>query len=271
MVVIAFIILFSVAFYIYHFSENVVISTYCFVVLFFYLHTYNISRQFLAIALYLLSLCFRKERKFILCVIFFLLALGVHSTAFIVLPSLLLNRDQITSKKFAIYMLVASIGVFLYFISFDRIINLFVSIFPRYQFYLQSGRFNVLNESSGSVIFLSLFYLLVVALAVIIQSNKLSDVSLNFKDKSHLRFLIIFVWFGALMGTFGGGNEALTRVLYFYQIHIICLIPNTFSKLRRFRFYYPLYYGLMMILLVPFTIPLSRNFGGVVPYITVWQ
>lgn len=271
MVVISFIIMFSVAEYIYHFSDNVVISTYCFVSLFFYLHAFNISRQFLAIAFFLLALCFRKKGRVVLCLVFFLLAIGVHSLAFVALPLLLIDRERISTKKFTIYMLIATIGVLLVTVCLPRVIGLFVSLFPRYQVYLGKSIHSVFDRSSGAIVFLALFYLLVTVLAIVLQSNIIDGVYMEFEERSHLRYLIIGVTAGALMGILAGGLEAMARILYFYQIHTICLIPNAFGKLQQYRFYYPLYYALLLILLVPFTICLLRNFGEVVPYIPMWR
>lgn len=270
MVVIAFIILSSVAVYIYYYSDNVVISTYCLVALFFYLHTYNITRQFLAISLFLLAICFRKNKRYFLCVLLFLLAIGVHSTAFIAFPLLMLNEDRITTKKFILYMGIVVVAVCLVTVGFSQIVKIFASLFPRYQIYLTGGKFSVFNQSSGSVVFMALFYFLVAAMATVLQTNLLKGLQLKFEDQSHLRYLIIAVTIGALMGIFGGSNEALARILYFYQIHTICLIPNAFGKLKQYQFYYPLYYGLLLILLVPFTICLLKNFGEVVPYTPMW-
>lgn len=271
LVVTAFIILYAVAVYIYHFSDNVVISTYCFVSLYFYLHAYNISRQFLAIALFLLALCFRKKKRMALCVLFFLLALGVHNLTFIAIPLLLLDREKITTKKFVIYMAASTVCVLLFAVGFSRIVGLFASLFTRYQIYMQGGKFSVYNRSSGAIIFLGIFYLLVAIMAVILQSNVLKGMRLEFEEQSRLRYLIIAVTTGALMGILCGGFEAVARVLYFYQIHVICLIPNAFGKLRQYRFYYPVYYALLLILLIPFTICLKRNFGEVVPYVPMWR
>ena len=270
LIVTAFIILSSVAIYIYHFSDNVVISTYCFVALFFYLHAFNISRQFLAIALFLLSLCFRKEKRYVICAVFFFLAVGVHSLTVIALPLLIIDREHITTKKFVAYMAVTCVVVLVFGVGFSQVISPFSMVFPRYQIYLQSGKTSVYNQSSGAIVFLALFYFLVAVLAAVIQSNLLSRNHLEDDARSHLRYLIIAVTAGALMGLLNGNFEAMTRALYFYQIHTICLIPNAFGKLRQYRFYYPLYYGLLLILLVPFTICLLRNHSGVVPYTSMW-
>ncbi len=270
LIVTAFIITGSVAVYIYNFSDNAVISVYCYVALFFYLHTYNISRQFLAIALFLLALCLRNKRKYILCAVCFLLALGIHSLTAIALPLLIINRERITTKKFAVLMVATASAVLVFSVGLSQVVNHFAALFPRYNVYLGGGRHTYTDESSGSIVFLALFYLLVAIMALILQSNLIKGVHIKDEERSRLRWLIIVVTAGALMGIFSGKLEAMARVLYFYQIHAICLIPNAFGKFRRDRAYYPAYFILMLILLVPFTICLTKNFGEVVPYITMW-
>ena len=268
LIVIAFIILSSVAIYIYNFSDNVVISTYCFVVLFFYLHTFNASRQFLATALFLLALCFRKDKKYVPCIILSLLAVGVHSLTAIALPLLIIDREHLTTKKFTGYMTASTAGVLIFSFGFSTIVNLFCLLFPRYRMYLAGNAY--MGQSRGAVVFLALFYFLVAVMAVVIQSNKLKRCHLEDDERSHLRYLTVAVTVGGLMGMLNGSFEAMARALHFYQIHAICLIPNAFGKLRRYPFYYPLYYGLLLILLVPFTISLQRNHGSVVPYTLMW-
>ena len=270
LIVTAFIILGSAAVYVYNFSDNAVISTYCFVVLYYYLTSWNISRQFLAIALFLLALCFRKDRKYVPCVILFLLAVGIHSLAAIALPMLIIDRERLTTKKFTVYMTAATAGVLIFSFGLSTIVNLFCALFPRYRVYLGGGPHTYTDRSSGAVVFLALFYFLVAVMAVVIQSNKLKRCHLEDDERSHLRYLIIAVTVGGLMGMLNGSFEAMARALHFYQIHAICLIPNAFGKLRRYPFYYPLYYGLLLILLVPFTIQLQRNHGNVVPYTLMW-
>ena len=271
LIVTALIVLSSAAIYIYNFSDNAVISTYCFVVLYFYLSSWNISRQFLAIALFLLALCFRKERKYVPCVILSLLAVGVHSLAAIALPLLIIEREHLTTKKFTGYMTAATAGVLIISFGFSTMVNLFCAVFPRYRVYLGGWRHTYTDRSSGAVVFLALFYFLVAVMAVLVQSNKLKRCHLEDDERSHLRYLTIAVTVGALMGMLKGNLEAMSRTLYFYQIHAICLIPNAFGQLRRYPFYYPLYYGLLLILLVPFTICLRKNFGEVVPYTLMWK
>jgi hypothetical protein len=270
LIVTAFIILSSVAIYIYNFSDNAVISTYCFVVLYFYLTSWNISRQFLAVALSLLALCFRKDKKYVLSIILFLLAVGIHSLTAIALLLLIIDREHITKKKFIIYMTAATVGVFVLSFGFSTIVNLFCLVFPRYRMYLGGGQHTYTDQSRGAIVFLALFYFFVAVMAVVIQSNLLKENHLDDDERSHLRYLIIAVTAGALMGMLNGSFEAMARALHFYQIHTICLIPNAFGKLRRYPFYYFVYYLLLLILLVPFTICLMRNFGEVVPYTTMW-
>ncbi len=271
LIITAFIITGSVALYIYYFSDNAVVSVYCYVTLFFYLHTYNLSRQFLAVALFLLALCCRKKKVFVLSIVFFLLAAGIHNLTVIALPLLIIDQNKIITKKFYMYMAVTSAAVLLFSIGFTKIIGVFSVLFPRYQVYLQGGEFSVYNKSGGSVMFLALFYFLVAIMAVILQSNILKGINIEDVECSHLRYLTIAVTAGALMGILSGSFEAMSRALYFYQIHSICLIPNAFGKFRRYRFYYPVYFALLLILLAPFIVCLIKNFGEVVPYIPMWK
>lgn len=271
MVVIAFITMSSVAVYIYHFSDNMFFSTYCFVTLYFYLFAFNGSRQFMGIALVLLSICFRKRKRKVLCVLFYLFALGIHSLSLVALPLLIFNSDRITSKKYMMGMAVTAVMMPLCLVGFSKFVSIFSSIFGRYAYYLTSDRYSVYNKSSGSIVLLAVFYLFVTAFAILAQRGMIKGIRPEGVEQSRMRYLIITMAVGSVGGILLGQYEAMARILYFYQIHAICLIPNVFCKLRQERFYYLYYLGLLLILLVPFTICLIKNFGDVVPYVPMWK
>lgn len=270
LVVTALITMSSVAVYIYIFSDNVFLSTYCFVSLYFYLHSFNISRQFLALALILLAVCFRKKERVALCATFFILAVGIHPLAILSTPLLIFHPDHVTSKKYIILMGVATVLIPLSVIGFAWIVSIFSSVFGKYQMYLTGGIHSVYDQSQGAGVYLALFYILVVAMAIVIQKEMVKGVHLKQEDRSQIYYFIITVLVGGMMGMLMGKNLAITRILYFYQIHVICLIPNVFCKLRRERFYYLMYFGLLLILLIPFAICLVRNHDSVVPYVSMW-
>lgn len=271
LVVTAAIILSSVAIYIYFFSKNVVFSVYSFMALFFYLHSFNISRQFMAIAFVLYALCFKKNNKFASSIFCFVLAIGIHSTSMFALPLILLNPNKISTKIFIILLSASNIVVVFLKVFFTPLINIFSLIFPRYQVYLNGGAFSVYNRSSGAVVFLGLFYLGIALFAIVLQTNLVSGIRMEDKERSQLRFLIFGVVMGGVIGIVGGSLEAMARVLYFYQIHAICLIPNIIDHFKRNKYCLLIYYSMILILLIPFTICLTRNFGEVVPYYTFWQ
>ena len=255
------------------FSKSYILTIYCFISLFFYMHAFNLSRQFFSISFVLFAICFRRNRKKISSLIFFLLAIGIHSIAFIALPLLVLKPDEVKSRifKFSIVFAVAGgLGIKFFLIP---LINIFVSIFPRYSIYLGSSAVhNIFQEtSSGANFWLNLFYLLVAIFAIIVQSNIFSDIHVPEKDAGLFRYLTFAVFMGAVLGIAGGNNMAITRAIYFYQIHAITLIPNCLNLFKRNRIYWLLMYFLLLILIIPMAICLQRNMGEVIPYQTIWS
>ena len=266
-------ILFSTAVYIYHFSNNVVISTYCFVTLYGYLNSFNISRQFLGVAFILLALCERKKNNLAWCVAFAILAVGTHSISFIALPLLLINTRKIGDRFFRLGMYgsvaIAAFFAFLY----NPMVNLFSLIFPRYQMYLLGGSatlsYSAFSESKGDSAYLSLFFALFIAAAIIVQAQIPKKIRLSQTEKSELRFLVIAVSIGVAIGFSGGRIMAVARSIHFFEIHAICLIPNTIGKFRKEKNL--LFLLLLIILIIPYALLLSRNYAGIAPYTTMWR
>ena len=255
------------------FSKNYILTIYCFISLFFYMHAFNLSRQFFSISFVLFAICFRRNSKKISSLIFFLLAIGVHSIALIALPLLVLKPEEVTSRIFKFSIIFAAAGGLGIKFFLVPLINIFVSIFPRYSIYLGSfAVHNVFKEtSSGANFWLNLFYLLVAIFAITVQSNIFSDIHVPEEDAGLFRYLTFAVFMGAVLGIAGGNNMAISRAIYFYQIHAIALIPNCLNLFKRYRVYWLFAYFLLLILIIPMAICLQKNMGEVIPYQTIWS
>ena len=76
---------------------------------------------------------------------------------------------------------------------------------------------------------------------------------------------------GAILGIAGGNNMALSRAIYYYQIHAIALVPNCLGLFKQYRIYWLIAYLLLFVLLIPMAICLQRNMGEVIPYQVMWS
>ncbi len=120
----------AIAVTVYRYSEDVVMSTFVFIV-WFYAGIFNIMRQYMALAIVLLGLGFifkKKPIKFLLTVI---LAASIHRTAifFALFAVFAFKRVRISKKA------ITAIGILMIFAisQFENILNIFIAVFPRYE------------------------------------------------------------------------------------------------------------------------------------------
>lgn len=257
----ALIICICTAIFFYRFSNNIVCSVYCYITLYLYLSSFNITRQYIAVSLTLLAACLIDKRKILNATIVMLLAIGIHNTALIMLPIIPLLRVKFTPK-------IALINVFsciLFFITADPliryIIKIFAQIFPRYQMYLGKSELSVFDIGKGDNIYLKLFYLcfIVVAYCILIKNRKTVDPLPEEVSK-----LLLIVSIGLIIGMSNAANLALSRFFKYFEVYLCCFIPNIIELFGKKKFL--IYYWCYILLWFPYLICLSRNFDGVVPY-----
>jgi len=264
----ALIICICVPIFIYNFSRNVVYSTFCYVALYFYLTSFNATRQFIAISLMLIAVCFIYKGKFGRTLAFTILAVGVHNLSLVAAPFLFLIKGKINKGKvFAMTVFCLGILVFFSFL-FEPLVNLFVELFPRYQMYLGGGSYTYTDGGRGRNILLTFFYLAFVLVSlyyVFSRHNNSEKISKNRVFNIVLLMGIIDV----TLGLAAPENLAIARLRLYFSVYMICLIPNSLQLFGRYKsLLYVICAGIMMI---PFTIQLMENISGVVPYQFFWE
>ncbi|MDD3231005.1 MAG: EpsG family protein [Oscillospiraceae bacterium] len=268
LMVTAIIICAAVAVFIYHFSDNVVISTYCYIALYFYFTSFNISRQFMAMAFLLYSACLLKQKRSVFGWIMAIGAVGIHNTAIVFLPFLLLKEHTMTRRRTTRLLIggvALEIGVTLLFV---RAVSLFAALFPRYAMYLNGlNNHSVLEQGQGNNIILGLFYLGVLAVALFILYYKKEY--LTKQREQRLQLLTVISLFSVLSYLLLTKNLAVMRVQRYFEVYLICLIPAVVEPFRRMR--YLIYFLLVLILLLPLFFQLAGNLSGVLPYQFFWE
>lgn len=253
------------------FSDNLPLSVYCFVTLWFYCTSFNTERQYVAMSLAMLAVCMVYKKKKIAALCLMLMAIGIHNTAAVFLPIVLLFMFEIhiTRKRLIRIILIAIVsGIFLGLL-FEPLIYLFTRIFPRYARYVNGLAIHSVHEQSrGDNIYLTLLFLAVLVLStVIIWVNTKNGGQVSDKlSKMYIMGLI-----GVVLGIAMARNIALARVRAYFTLSMCCLIPQAlrYSGNARVRVLY--YFATYLILLVPYFICLSRNMSGVVPYQFFWE
>lgn len=212
----------SVAFYIYKYSENVIISTFLYVVLVFS-STLNISRQFIAVAFVLICLHFIFKKKLSLSILFFVLAVLFHKSSAVFLPLLLFAKKSVKFNK-KIFFSVLTIGVISIF-AIEHLINVFINMFTKYQYYLSTDYF--IRTKDISLPFLLGYVLVAVcAILLIIKDEKILEI----KHEPYYINTILFL--GNILCMIASSFSWLaSRMIPYFQISLLVILPTTMNRL----------------------------------------
>lgn len=254
------------ALFIYHFSDNVVFSTFCYVALYFYFSSFNITRQYVAVSIILVAACAVDDKKIYWAIVLCALATGIHNLAIVFCPFLFLLKSKINKTTILTIGLGCIIFAIVFSSLFDPVVNMFAKVFPRYSMYLEGGRHRVTDTSQGRNILLTLFYFAFIIFDFFYILVKPSKTTENYE---HMKKILMISLIGATLGLVAANNLAISRVRTFFEIFMICLIPNTIKLFGRYKNIF--YILCVLILMVPLTVRLSDNLSGVVPYKFFWQ
>lgn len=256
------IIITGIGIFIYRNSPNVVMSIYYYITLYFYFNSFNISRQFIAIVLVANSYYYlknNKTKKFILIII---AATLVHNTAIVSLILWPLKKIKWSNYKICLLAVVTTIAMF----SYDKLLKVFLILFPRYLMYMGGGTFSLADTGQGKKILVSLFYLLIVVLCMIFLRYKKNSEFLLVKNE--LYFLTAILTIAVVIGIVFYNNLLISRIEIYFSLFIIIYIPLFIQYIGKPKVI--LYYCLMIITAIPMLVQLNDNISGVLPYKFFW-
>lgn len=199
---------------IYKYSPNPALSIFLLVTMGYLFSSFNILRQYIAIALIFASLRFIKENKFLPFLLIVLLAMTFHKTAIIMIPMFFITQLRLKQS----YMLIISI-VGACFIPLRGVMtNLLVSLF-----YPQYAGTDLIQPLSG---FEFVYYALVFGLAV---SMCFMYKKTFFEDKYNL---IVFncVFYSFLIYLCFSFVPEINRIAVYLEFFVILLIPRIFAQ-----------------------------------------
>jgi hypothetical protein len=293
----AMIIHLSVAMFIYRFSDDVVMSTFYYVLSYYYFLSFNLARQSLALSMMLFSILLISQKKLIRGLIFVILAIGIHNTSIVLLPILFFMRNALEKKMFRkLTAIIAILAVFLGPIM-NFIVELFIRYFPRYGMYLTSSM--QANYGSGSSegrnIYLTLFNFSILTLYFLLvnvnkyESHTITQKSVVGNESRHLRReswsipgssekvgeklkwlhnLMIPCMISVAIGLAFSDNMLIIRIRDYFTVFFCCSIPLLCNNSRINK--YLLKATIFLIMLIPFSIQLVENHSDVLPYSFFW-
>lgn len=234
------------------------LSIYVYITFYFYFDSYNTQRQLMAASFVVLSLFWLFEKKNTLSIITMFCAIGIHSTALVMLIIFPIYLIKVTRTRLIILAFLSLVGV--YFLS--NLSSFFSEFFSHYSMYTDSLNADAFSATGGTSL-IGIF--LVIILIAVIWANP------DFSDKSR-KSVVTLVLIGAVLCIVGAHSQLVVRIGEYFTIFLILLLPKAIVEVsRKFveRFgVYCLLYGVVLLAgMTVFLFKLSQNFGQIVPYI----
>lgn len=217
-----------------------------------YIFLINLSalRQNIAVCFFVFAVNFAVKRKLIPYSIFILLAMGMHSSAIILLPMYFFLTEKPFNKKFLFGTLVIC-ALLLFSPLFDIIANKLLDFFPpHYRLYYNASFTEGLKNSLRATI-ISSFYLVL----VLFNLGKLKGKEIIYGKLSLIATIISVLAIKVAM---------ITRIGMYFDLFLIITIPHIFSRIEKKIYRQILFIVLIGIYLLRyysfFTTPLWESF-----------
>lgn len=257
----------SFAVVIYKYSTNVSFSWFLFVAIGFFGNTFNAVRQYLAAAVFLISLRYILNGKFIPYLVCCVVAFYFHSSAIILFPMYFIRYFKLNKKTIGVSLcLTVLLGVFL-----EPIIKL-VSLFTNTSYYERYFVTKILWEPIKLYYVLYSIGMVLVFIMFYVMRNKNKTAS-NEQNKIFDIFLILFYICVCIrtLGTFSHLFSLVNRFNIYFFFSIIFIIPYIVNDIKvEAR---DVVMGIILVLASVYNLvsALVRKTNGVYPYKFVWN
>lgn len=242
----------AIIFTIYRNTNNITISILSYILLYYYFNTYNISRQYLSISLYLAGYFLFVKKRYIYAIAIFILACSFHSlttVGLLVYLSSFFEPHKIT-KQYVMNSVILGILFYLMLLFSERIIidNMYDSKY--FSLYSDTYLFDKYNGVRDIAINTIIFF---------------TYISIVNKPKYYI--ISLFILTGSFLISIG---EGFMRVLYTLDIFNIFIIDEIWSNSNRFKNQYIIKTAIIIFLLLYFSYLLFNNLMEVRDYQT-WK
>ena len=252
------IILTLTAIFIYNNCSNVVFPTLLFMEFYHYFSAFNISRQYIAVLIVANSFYFLKNKMIWQYIILNIIAIFVHNTAIIFLTLLPFLFIKINYKNINILVIIYSIFIFLW----DKLINIFINIFPHYAIYLGTQSRFLFTSGENKKIIITFIYIFIALLMRLILSKKNL---IKYEEQNKFLLLYFINIMSIIVGFISLKSMSMARIEVYFSFFAIMTIPYCFEYIKRDRLICNVFF--IVIMLIPMYIQLLSNNSEVVPYI----
>lgn len=261
------IIIFGICLIIKRMSSNVFVSSFLFVSLYFYFHSLNISRQYIALVILWIGITFLLKDKDVTFFVYYLMACLVHSTAVVGIFIYVLYKIKWNKIK---YFILAIIVLILPLVT-KNLLNLFIKIFPSYAFYTDTeyGSQSFAVQGQGNKIYLTMFYACFLIIGFLIQRRLTKD------TVKRIAFYNAVILVTVILGLIFSKDVLMTRIEFYFSILMIIYIPEViinFFKIAKMSVIKKTNYinltlaVVLLITLVPMVYQLHKGIDGVIPF-----
>lgn len=218
----------------------------------FYLQSFNIQRQYLAMSLFMVAISYLYFGNRIVYLIFVCLGTGFHQSILIAFPLVFIVNKNGEIKQWILKSRIAAYLILFLGISFLGIILPHIPFLNNYIDYIDSGE-DLKNIDNSSFLVYSLIFLYGLFISKI-----------NGEPKNY--FYIILIIVGIILGFTGFYQQFIKRIaLYFFclePIFIAEILTKLSEKKSHLWFFLTFFIGLFLFI----GIYLIRNMSSVIPY-----
>ena len=235
-------------------SDHKTLSTFLYVALYFYFMSMNGIRQFVSISILLLSIEFAKKRKFILFILIYLLAVGIHYSSFVGIIFWWICKVPVNGKK----MVGIGIAFVACLLASSYVVTFVNNLFPSYSIYISEQGTYTNTGIMLPIVYVTIFIGGLIASRDISWRTNNNMILLCMSEIAALWSLI-----SPILGFFDG--NITQRIGWVFQISAICLVPNIL-KSRYIKYKEIAYFVIIVLGLAYMIYYLSRGWHRVTPY-----
>ena len=254
----SFIICFLTALFIKNNTKHVFISTLLFLTFYHFFSAMNITRQYIAVMIVAYGFKYLKNQQLLKYLLCCLIATGIHNTAIISFVLAPLVVFKLTKKNIIIYLIVVAVIM----ISFEKIMNLFGTVFPHYDLYFNSNMLEEVGKNRKVIITIIYLCIQIVLTYLIFKKESILEKSNNERT---VMILYIINFIAIIIGFISLKIMLLSRIEVYFSIFAIVTIPYVIYQFKDKILFSFLFVAIMFI---PMYMQLQSNNSEVVPYKT---
>lgn len=256
--VVAFITYTLIGYSFYKHSLNIYISVIMFIGLYMYCTSFNLIRQYLAIAFLCIAYSFLLDGRKLCVVIFSIIAVLFHKSAMIMLPLFYFYDKMYNLKRYYILSFMI-IGVCIVFFSYYSFL---VALIPKYSSIYTSSGYGSSREITASILYAIVASIYLVYINLFLISKKI-----HFDKTIAFHNILIFCYILAWICSFK--IYIFHRLVYYFEIFLCFAVPNAIEKY--FKNKYIIYAVIIVILFINLFLFLEKNTADCVPYTTIFR